>query len=107
MKKLAAKCGADVSSFEVKELIGEYDFVSKQLYQMKDVKKLVQDLAGLYKDDKKAHAALDEQHGEEPRTSSRRRWKNFISNINQRRPLPPHMAGRGRTNFVFHLHGNV
>ncbi len=64
MKKLAAKRGADVSSFEVKELIGEYDFVSKQLYQMKEVKKLVQDLAGLYKDNEKAHAALDEQYGE-------------------------------------------
>ena len=37
LKKLAGKSGCDVHSFEVKEIIGEYDFVSKQMYQMKDV----------------------------------------------------------------------
>ena len=50
MKKLAAKRGADVSSFEVKELVGEYDFVSRQLYKVRDAKKLVQDLARFYEE---------------------------------------------------------
>ena len=56
MKKLAAKRGADVTAFEVKELIGEYDFVSKQLYQMKDVKTLMLELAGLYRSNDLARA---------------------------------------------------
>lgn len=34
IKKLAAKVGIDVNSFEVKQIVGELDFVSKQLYQM-------------------------------------------------------------------------
>ena len=29
----------DVTSFEVRQLIGEYDFVAKQLYQVKGEKK--------------------------------------------------------------------
>lgn len=32
-KKIADKIGTDVNSFEVRELIGEYDFVTKQLYR--------------------------------------------------------------------------
>ena len=44
-KKLAEKIGMDVSSFEVKALIGELDFVSKQLYQMDDVKELMLEIA--------------------------------------------------------------
>ena len=63
MKKLAAKRGADVTAFEVKKLIGEYDFVSKQLYQMKDVKTLMLELAGLYRSNDLARAGLDEQYG--------------------------------------------
>ena len=63
MKKLAGKRGMDVSLFEVKEIIGEYDFVSKQLYQMKDVKGLVRDLASAYKNDERMKAALDGQYG--------------------------------------------
>lgn len=64
MKKLAAKRGADVSGFGVKELIGEYDFVSRQLYQMKDVKRVVKDLASLYQTNEQAKSALEKQYGE-------------------------------------------
>lgn len=63
MKKLAEKQGEDVSSFEVKEIIGEYDFVTKQFYQMKDVKALVLNLAAAYRDDGKMKKALEEQYG--------------------------------------------
>ena len=48
-RKLAAARGADVQSFEVKEIVGELDFVFKQLYQMKDVSKMMLEMAGLYK----------------------------------------------------------
>ena len=48
-RRLAAKTGTDVSSFEVKQLIGEYDFVAKQLYQMKDVERLLLDMVGEYR----------------------------------------------------------
>jgi len=34
MEKLADKMGTDVNALEVRELVGEYDFVAKQLYQM-------------------------------------------------------------------------
>ena len=39
MQKLAARMGADVQSFQVKEIVGELDFVFKQLYQMADMYK--------------------------------------------------------------------
>ena len=46
-KKLSLLQHEDINSFEIKKLIGEYDFVSKQLYQMKDVKPLLLELAKL------------------------------------------------------------
>lgn len=64
IKKIADKRGTDVTKFEVKELIGEYEFVARQLYQMKDVKALMLDLTKLYTDNEKAKAALDEQYGD-------------------------------------------
>ena len=35
-RRIADKKGTDVNSFEIRQLVGEYDFVSKQLYQIKD-----------------------------------------------------------------------
>lgn len=64
LKKLAAKRGEDVSGFPVRELIGEYDFVSGQLYQMKDVKAVVKDLAAFYQTNEQAKAAFEKQYGE-------------------------------------------
>ncbi len=64
MKKLAAKRGEDVSGFPVKELIGEYDFVTRQLYQMKDGKAVVKELAVFYKTNEQAKTALEKQYGE-------------------------------------------
>ena len=37
--------GTDVNSFEVRKLIGEYDFVVKQLYQIEDAKPFLLDFA--------------------------------------------------------------
>lgn len=63
MKKLAENIGKDVSSFEVKEVIGECGFIFKQLYQLKDEKPLMLDMAVSYKNCESMKTALDEQYG--------------------------------------------
>ncbi|MCI8507232.1 MAG: MerR family transcriptional regulator [Lachnospiraceae bacterium] len=63
MKKLAGKLGMDVTAFEVRKIIGEYDFVSKQYYQVKDAKALVLELAAAYEKSDKMRKVLDEQYG--------------------------------------------
>ena len=62
--KIADKKGADTASFEIKSLIGELDFVSKQLYQMPDVKKLMLDMAELYLNDESMKKTMDARYGE-------------------------------------------
>lgn len=64
MERLAGKKGTDVHSFEVKSLVGEYDFVTRQLYQMEDAKGLVLDLAELYEKNEQVRTAQDAQYGE-------------------------------------------
>lgn len=63
-RKLAAKTGTDVNTFEVKELIGEMDFVSKQLYQMKDASAFLCDMAKRYQNDETMQKNLDKVYGE-------------------------------------------
>ena len=63
-RKIADKKGADTASFEIKSLIGELDFVSKQLYQMPDVKKLMLDMAELYLNDESMKKTMDARYGE-------------------------------------------
>ena len=62
-KELASKIGMDVNSFKVRELIGEYDFVAKQLYQMDDVTKLMLEIAKGYKSNSEAQAGIDAVYG--------------------------------------------
>lgn len=62
-KKLASIIGMDVNSFEVRELIGEFDFVAKQLYQMEDVTKLMLEIAKVYRSDSEAKAGVDSVYG--------------------------------------------
>lgn len=63
-RKLAAVRGEDIQSFEVKEIVGELDFVFKQLYQMKDVSKMMLEMAGLYKNDVDFQKKNDVIYGE-------------------------------------------
>lgn len=63
-RRLGEKREIDPRTFEVKQLIGEYDFITKQMYQMEDVKKLVLDLASLYRCDERIKTSMDEQYGE-------------------------------------------
>ncbi len=62
-RRLADKRGADVQSFEVRELLGEYDFVAKQLYQMKDVEKLMLEMAKEYRENREIQAGMDAVYG--------------------------------------------
>lgn len=64
LENLAKKIGSDTNSFEVKALMGEYDFVSKQLYQMEDVSTLSLDVARLYQTNQEAQKMLDRVYGE-------------------------------------------
>ena len=63
-QKLAGKIECDVHSFEVKELIGEYDFVSRQLYQMDNVSKLMLELAKAYQTNREMQKVQDSIYGE-------------------------------------------
>lgn len=62
-QKIAGKMGTDVNSFEVRQLIGEYDFVAKQLYQMDDVKKLMLDMAKAYQSNQEMQKGIDSVYG--------------------------------------------
>ena len=64
IKKLAEKRGHDVNSFEVKELVGEYDFVTKQMYQLPDATSMMLEIATAYRTNKEIQAAQDKVYGE-------------------------------------------
>lgn len=64
MQKLAVNKGKDVNSFEIKSLIGEYDFVTKQMFQMEDASKMVLEIANAYQTNKEIQAVQDSIYGE-------------------------------------------
>lgn len=64
IKKLAEKKGHDVNSFEVKELVGEYDFVTKQMYQLPDVTSMILEMATVYRTNAEIQTAQDSVYGE-------------------------------------------
>lgn len=62
-QKLIEKRDCDLNSFEVKEIIGEYGFVMKQICQMKEEKGLMLAVAQSYRD-KQCQQAINKQYGE-------------------------------------------
>ncbi|MCR5196442.1 MAG: MerR family transcriptional regulator [Pseudobutyrivibrio sp.] len=62
-KKIADKKGVDVNSFEIRQLVGEYDFVAKQLYQIKEPKALLLDIARGYQENEELAAGIDSIYG--------------------------------------------
>ena len=62
-KKLADMKGIDVNSFAVRQLIGEYDFVAKQFYQVKDAKPLLMDIAREYWENEELAKGIDSVYG--------------------------------------------
>lgn len=63
LEKLAGRRECSVDSFEVKEIIGEYGFVMKQLCQVKDEREMMLSLAQTYRNDQ-IKANLDEKYGD-------------------------------------------
>lgn len=63
LEKLYHKRNMDVNCFEVRELIGEYGFVLKQLLQLKQEKEMMMSQARLYRDEL-VQASTDEKYGE-------------------------------------------
>lgn len=63
-RKLAAKAGSDVNSLEVKMIMGEMDFVSKQLYQMEDATAFMLYMAKQYLSNETMQKNLDAVYGE-------------------------------------------
>lgn len=64
MQKLADKMGTDVNDMGVKEIVGEYDFVAKQLYQMDDVSALMKELAAAYQTNETMQKVQDSIYGD-------------------------------------------
>ena len=63
IKKLADLKGMDVNSFEVRELVGEYDFVTKQMFQLPDATDMVLEIANAYRTNPEIQAAQDAAYG--------------------------------------------
>ena len=63
LEKLAGKRECPVDSFEVKEIIGEYGFVMKQLYQLQDESGMMLSLAKTYHR-KEVKKVTDEKYGD-------------------------------------------
>ena len=55
--------GRDVNSFEVRELVGEYDFVTKQMFQLPDATDMVLEIANAYRTNPEIQAAQDVAYG--------------------------------------------
>ncbi len=62
LEKLAGKRECPVDSFEVKEIIGEYGFVMKQLYQLQDESGMMLSLAKTYRREE-VEKATNEKYG--------------------------------------------
>ncbi len=62
LKKLFDRRDFEINSFEVKEVVGEYGFVTKQLYQLKDETGMMLSLAQSYRNDDVM--SIDEKYGE-------------------------------------------
>lgn len=63
LQKLIAKQNCDIDSFEVKELVGEYGFVMKQLAQIKEERGFMMAQAQYYRNEQ-IKPMIDEKYGE-------------------------------------------
>lgn len=63
-KKLALLKGESTASFEVKKLIGEFEFVYKQLFQIKEIKPLLLDIAEEFMENADIIKVNDLRYGE-------------------------------------------
>lgn len=64
IQRLSEKKGEDVNSFAVRELIGEYDYISRQMYQLPDASAMMLELAAAYRTNRDIQSAQDRVYGE-------------------------------------------
>lgn len=62
-QKLAENKGKDVCSQEIKELIAEYDSLTKEMFQLPDVSEIVMEIAKAYQENEEIKAAQDSIYG--------------------------------------------
>lgn len=62
LQKLVSKMDCDVDSFEIKEIVGEYGFVMKQLSQIKEERRFMLAQAQYYRNEK-IKPMIDEKYG--------------------------------------------
>lgn len=62
-KRLSLLQGKEITSFDIKRLMGEYEFVMKQLFQVRDVKPLLLDMAKEFMENADLIKANDRQFG--------------------------------------------
>ena len=63
-KRLSKLRGTDVAAFEVRQLIGEYDFVIKQLYQLNDAQTVMMEVAKCYQNNEEMIKDIDSVMGD-------------------------------------------
>ena len=63
-RKISEMRGTDVNNFAVRQLMGEYDFVAKQLYQMDDPKLMMLDIAKGCRENEAIREGFDSVYGE-------------------------------------------
>ena len=63
-KKLMGKKGTDVNSFEVKEIVGEYEFVAKQFFRLKNMEGFMLEMAKDYRNNQALREYVDRTEGE-------------------------------------------
>ena len=63
-KRLSKLRGTDAGSFEVRQLIGEYDFVIKQLYQRNDAQTVMMEVAKCYQNNEDMIKDIDSVMGD-------------------------------------------
>lgn len=63
-RRLSRLQGTDVTSFEVRQLIGEYDFVMRQLYQINDAQTLMLEVAKCYQKNEEMIKDIDSVMGD-------------------------------------------
>ena len=62
-QKLAENKGKDVCSQEIKEMIAEYDSLTKEMFQLPDVSAIVMEIAKAYQENEEIKAAQDSIYG--------------------------------------------
>lgn len=62
--KLVEMKGTDVNSPEVRELVKEYDWITKQMFQLPDATNMVLEMASAYRTNTEIQAAQDKIYGE-------------------------------------------